>query len=97
MVQAIPEVDATVVDPSELPNNLRTVPREPHGTRSAAYLPGDPMAPQPPAANRSLRLREHPFAPENPEPEGQGNYIMLYWAVCVAVVAAATALAFRLF
>jgi hypothetical protein len=89
MVQAIPEVDATVVDASELSNNMRTVPRE--------YLPGDPMAPQPPAAMRAPRLREHPFAPADPEQEGQGNYVMLYWAVCVAVVAAATALAFRLF
>ena len=84
VVQAIPEVDAAVVAPHELPSSLRAAPRP--------YLPGDPMAPQPP---RAARAREHPFAPENPEVEGHGNYILLYWAVCVAVVAAACALAFR--
>lgn len=93
MVQAIPEVDATVVDPHE----LQRLPRESHGSFSAPYLPGDPMAPQPPAAKRAPRLREHPFAPEQPEVEGAGNYVLLYWAVCVAFVAAACALAFRLF
>ncbi|HET8937313.1 MAG TPA: zinc ribbon domain-containing protein [Polyangiales bacterium] len=86
MVQAIPEVIATVVDLAEQ-QNARTVPHD--------YLPGDPMAPQPSAAPRAPRLR--PFAPDNPEQEGQGNYVMLYWAVCVAVVAAVSALAFRLF
>jgi hypothetical protein len=89
MVQAIPEVDGTVVDPSELPNHLHNA--------TPRYLPGDPMAPQPPAATRAPRLREHPFAPETPDVEGHGNYIMLYWALCVAIVAAACALAFRLF
>lgn len=89
MVQAIPEVDGTVVDPSELPDQLRNA--------TPQYLPGDPMAPQPSAAKRSLRLREHPFAPETPDVEGHGSYIMLYWALCVAIVAAACALAFRLF
>ena len=82
MVQAIPEVDGTVVDPAEVPR---------------LYLPADPLAPQPPAATSAPRLREHPFAPETPEVEGHGDYILLYWAVCVAVVAAACALAFRLF
>lgn len=86
MVQAIPEVVATVVDPAEQ-HNARTIPHD--------YLPGDPMAPQLSAAPRAPRLR--PFAPDNPEQEGQGNYILLYWAVCVAVVAAVSALAFRLF
>jgi|GEM_PF-5810774 len=89
MVQAIPEVDGTVVDPSELPEHLRNA--------TPRYLPGDPMAPQPAAARRAPRLREHPFAPETPDVEGHGNYIMLYWALCVAIVAAACALAFRLF
>ncbi|HTU62028.1 MAG TPA: hypothetical protein VMF89_26405 [Polyangiales bacterium] len=89
MVQAIPEVDGTVVDPSELPEHVRNA--------TPRYLPGDPMAPQPSASARAPRLREHPFAPEAPEVEGHGNYIMLYWALCVAIVAAACALAFRLF
>lgn len=67
MVQAIPEVEATVVDPNELPAQL-----------------------QPPAATR-----RYPSLP--PEDDAHKRYILLYWAVCVAVVAAACALAFRLF
>jgi hypothetical protein len=85
MVQVIPEVIATVVDTTEK-HNARTVPHD--------YLPGDPMAPQPSTASRINRPR--PFAPDESEEE-QGNYILLYWAVCVAVVAAVSALAFRLF
>jgi hypothetical protein len=85
MVQAIPEVEATVVEPSELPS------------AGGGHLPRDPMESQPPAAaRRSLRLREHPFAPEHPEENGRRNYIVLYWAVCVALVAAICAFAFRL-
>jgi hypothetical protein len=87
MVQAIPEVTGTVVEATAARNDARTVPR--------TYLPGDPMAPQPPAAARAPRTNV--FAPEQPEEDDQGNYILLYWAVCVAVVAAVSALAFRLF
>ena len=86
MVQAIPEVDATVVDASNLTNELSTVPR--------VYLPGDPVAPQLPAAPEGLRLRVHPFVSEHPEVAGGSNYVLLYWALCVVVVAAACALAF---
>jgi hypothetical protein len=85
IVQAIPEVTATVVEPMEVRADAVTVPR--------TYVPGE-MEP-PSAAARSPRARPTPFAPEHPEDEHEANYVILYWAVCVAVVAAVAALAFR--
>jgi hypothetical protein len=100
---AIPEVTGTVIDERTRADNAPTRQRE--------YLPGDPMGPgssEPPRRTRSSqpggpggsgrprRPREMQFAAEYDERE-QSTYIVLYWAVCIAVVGAVAALAFRIF
>lgn len=87
---AVPEVTASVVEPPSAP--VAAVPTQPRG-----YLPGDPMAPQPTAAGRP-RAERPTQRIDHAQDEGyDANYVMLYWALCVAVVIAVGALAFRLF
>jgi hypothetical protein len=74
---------ANVVDPLEAHNG------------DHRYLPGDPMAPQPTAANRgSARLRLP--NDELPATVPKNERVWLYWAVCGVVVFSVMLLAFGL-
>jgi hypothetical protein len=89
----VPEVVASVVEDR---GDTHGGARAPHHSE---YLPGDPMAPQPSAAERAARAARatHRIDPEESQAGYDSNYVALYWAICVAVALAVGALAFRLF
>lgn len=85
---------AEIVEPKNQPSAPRAALTQP-----MEYLPGDPMAPQPSAAKRAPRgpRPTHRINVDDEIAGHDGNYVTLYWAICVAVVFAVGALAFRLF
>jgi hypothetical protein len=108
---AIPEVTGTVVDERIHAESASTHPRDylpgdPMGPARISDPPRGGSASQPPRGPRSSqpggepgrprRPREMQFAADYDERE-QSTYILLYWAVCIAVVVAVAALAFRIF
>ena len=90
---------APPVRPAQPARPVQQTAREGAAQPAPHYLPGDPMAPQPSAAEpspygRSQRLHiDHEPAPTVPKDER----IWLYWAVCGVVVLSVLVLAMGLF
>jgi hypothetical protein len=88
---------AAYAEPAEPYRDAQPAPRRDPRTASAAarYLPGDPMAPQPPAAaarsSQRLHIHEEVSIPVRHERQ------WLYWALCGVVVVSVLVLAIGLF